>query len=397
MATQFPACTCLEHPDAERLVNDLRLTMTRGVSVAPSSEVRPPAPGVVHLEFGHIEVRASTDERDRFVDVVASTDTIDSYGEIVVQDWKLDRYLKNPIVLYGHDTWSMPIGRASNVRVEEGKLKARLHFASEKANAKAEQVYLLMKENVIRAVSVGFKPGMRAVQTIDGKDTLTLLGNELLEISVVPIPANPDAVALQHKSLRDTAAQLPAQEGPANTKETPPMALTLVTLAALLNLPTDARESDVEGSLKSLKATGTELVQLTDKATPGEALAVVRAWKSAAEELPKAQARVKELETETLAAERAEEIRKLVAAKKLTPAMVKWAETQTPEALRAFGEAAPAIPALASDEREASSGGSGPVLTHEGKTWAQLEPLEKHNLYLDNRPLYDAMKKQAAA
>ena len=32
------------------------------------------------------------------------------------------------------------------------------------------------------------------------------------------------------------------------------------------------------------------------------------------------------------------------------------------------------------------------ILTHEGKAWEQLEPAQKHNLYVDNPELYAALQ-----
>jgi hypothetical protein len=40
---------------------------------------------------------------------------------------------------------------------------------------------------------------------------------------------------------------------------------------------------------------------------------------------------------------------------------------------------------------------SSPVSTYQGKVWAQLTTMEKHRLFNDNRPLYEALKSAGAS
>lgn len=152
----------------------------------------------------------SFDAAARSVDCVASSDAIDSYGEIVDQgSWNLARFLANPVVLFAHDSRALPIGRASDVRVEGGKLRARIHFATAAANPVAEQVFQLVKEGALSAVSVGFVPGAVRTEMRDGREIEVLSECELHELSVVPIPANPEAV------MRARAAQQHGGDAPA--------------------------------------------------------------------------------------------------------------------------------------------------------------------------------------
>lgn len=131
----------------------------------------------------------------RTVDVIASTDAQDRYGEIVEQVWQLDAYQANPVVLYAHDSRELPIGKAENIRVEDGQLVATLRFVGAEVNPRAEQVWQLVQEGVLRAVSVGFIPHTYRWEKRDDREVLVLTDNELVEISVVPVPANPEALA----------------------------------------------------------------------------------------------------------------------------------------------------------------------------------------------------------
>lgn len=134
-------------------------------------------------------------EKARTIECVMSSDVEDSYGESVHQaSWRLERFLTNPVVLFAHNSREMPVGKASNVGVRDGKLQATITFASEKANPKAEQLWNLVREGVIRAVSVGFVPGVVRTIKRGAKDIVELADCTLHELSVVPIGANVDAL-----------------------------------------------------------------------------------------------------------------------------------------------------------------------------------------------------------
>ena len=145
-----------------------------------------------------LELR-SVNKTSRTVEFVASTDAVDSYDEIVEQDWILDRYLSNPVVLFGHSSRDLPIGKATRVEVVEHngrkQLECTIQLASAAANPLAEQVWNSIDEGTLRAVSVGFMPGDYRFEKRNGREVFVLSQNTLHEISVVPIPANPEALA----------------------------------------------------------------------------------------------------------------------------------------------------------------------------------------------------------
>lgn len=144
---------------------------------------------VKELSFKGFEVETRT------ASFVASTEIQDADGDIVEQSWRLERYKRNPVVLFAHDNRSLPIGRASEVEVKDGQLVADITFASAEANPLAENVWKSVQEGTLRAVSVGFRPHQIKSERRDDKDVYLLGDNELYEISVVPIPSNPEALA----------------------------------------------------------------------------------------------------------------------------------------------------------------------------------------------------------
>jgi len=111
------------------------------------------------------------------------------------------RFKKNPVILFAHDNRSLPIGKAPNTEVRDGQLETEIQFASAAACPMAEHVWQSIQEETLRAVSVGFRPKTIRKERHDDKDVFVLADNELYEISVVPIPSNPDAVARMKAAL----------------------------------------------------------------------------------------------------------------------------------------------------------------------------------------------------
>lgn len=139
------------------------------------------------------------DEAARTVDFVVSDTSLDRH-DTVVKQWVLDSYLSNPVVLFGHDTKSLPIGRAVAINESNGQLVAKIEFAPADVYEFADQVFRLISAGYLNAVSAGFIPGQ--VEYSQEADSFLLLDNELVEISVVPVPSNRNALK---KAVEDGA------------------------------------------------------------------------------------------------------------------------------------------------------------------------------------------------
>lgn len=138
--------------------------------------------------------------------VIISTGDEDRHGEQVrIDAWDLKHYMKNPVVLFGHNYNELPIGVADKVYVQDGKLIAEGRFASEEANPKAQQIRRLYDAKMIRTTSVGF-----IAKEFDPDDRNIIINAELLEFSFVPVPANPHALDMM-KDLGMDIADLKAK------------------------------------------------------------------------------------------------------------------------------------------------------------------------------------------
>lgn len=143
----------------------------------------------------------SIDEKARTIDFVSSTETADRYGDVIrVAGWKLDNYRKNPVFLWGHKSSEPPIGKCVDIRTENNPpaLVQRIQFADAATYPFADTIFNLYKGGFMRAVSVGFMPTEQPTPLTDLEGRFSgyeFNGQELLELSAVPIPANADCLA----------------------------------------------------------------------------------------------------------------------------------------------------------------------------------------------------------
>lgn len=136
-------------------------------------------------------------DQSRTIRFCFSDDSVDRMGDSIKADgWDYRDFLKNPVALWAHDSSQPPIGRASNLAVESSRrLMGDIEFARANEYPFAETIYQLVKNGYVKAVSVGFIP--LEWKWVDSKDRpfgMDFTKQELLEISVVPVPANANAL-----------------------------------------------------------------------------------------------------------------------------------------------------------------------------------------------------------
>lgn len=156
----------------------------------------------------YINVRVVKDLGDSTLEIVASDESQDRDGDVIRQSgWQLDRFKSNPVILWAHDYHDLPIARALSVKVVKRQLKAVIKFAE---HTFAQEVYALYKEGFLNAFSVGMV--VLDWRPLAGSDRgREYMSQELLEISGVPIPANPNALVSArsaHAASDETIAAL---------------------------------------------------------------------------------------------------------------------------------------------------------------------------------------------
>lgn len=127
-----------------------------------------------------LRIRISTTQRDR------DRDTISAAG------WKLDNFRKNPVVLFAHNSRALPIGRDEGLAIEADAIVGTPRFCDGDMNPLGPMVERMLRAGFLNAASVGFLP--LKWQINEEERGYDFIEQELLEYSIVPVPANPGAL-----------------------------------------------------------------------------------------------------------------------------------------------------------------------------------------------------------
>ncbi len=130
---------------------------------------------------------------DRQIRAVASTAKKDRQGDIVEpHGCVLDNWKANPVVLLQHDP-NVPVG-TGRVEIVNNRVEVVITFADPGISAKADEVCGLAKNGIVRGVSIGFQ-SIASEPLPDGGLRFTKW--DLLEISMVSVPANAEALIIE--------------------------------------------------------------------------------------------------------------------------------------------------------------------------------------------------------
>jgi HK97 family phage prohead protease len=149
---------------------------------------------MLHKTF---EIKAAEDGR-----MIASTPDVDRDKDRVMPNGaKLENFIKNPVLMYGHnyrDPWAL-IGKVGDLQIDSSGLNfvPELREAANDADPMTV-IRALWDQKLLRAASIGFNPTKWMENEVGGRDFVEW---ELLEISIVPIPANQNALRLAAKAI----------------------------------------------------------------------------------------------------------------------------------------------------------------------------------------------------
>jgi HK97 family phage prohead protease len=133
--------------------------------------------------------------------------TPDRMGDVIDPNgWSLANFRNNPIALFSHSS-SLPIGVWKNVRVEGGKLLGELEMLPEGRSPRVDEIRAFVETGMLRAVSVGFRPIAYEPLPSSKNGGVRYTSSELLECSVVSIPANPNALQVARSLNLSSEAQ----------------------------------------------------------------------------------------------------------------------------------------------------------------------------------------------
>lgn len=237
------------------------------------------------------------DESKRTITFTASDESVDRYGDILrVSGWKFSNYLRNPVVLWAHKSGDPPVGKCVEIHTESNPpaLVQTVEFAD---HPFAETVRKLYADKFLRAVSVGFMPlePPKRITDLEGNGTggYEFTSMDLLELSCVPVPANPEALARcveKGFAEADLARVFSPMSAVDVYKE-----LSEVSLA-LAQLTTSLARVTVREALAALKAAGVRSESSGDL-TLEEMLSVVKQAGTAVQEAPEPEIETGEIDS----------------------------------------------------------------------------------------------------
>jgi hypothetical protein len=137
----------------------------------------------------------------RTIRYVASDETVDRYGDVIrASGWDLRNYERNGPLLFGHNSHDPAIGEVK-AWVEGTRLLADATFWPEGTDDFTDKLWRITQAGGNKAVSVGFLPTKMPNEIKDPATNqwtggFEFIAQELLELSVVPVPANPAALAI---------------------------------------------------------------------------------------------------------------------------------------------------------------------------------------------------------
>lgn len=128
--------------------------------------------------------------------VVASTEDVDRAWEVIKVDWwRWKNFMKNPVIIANH-IYKVEniVGKATEIYIKNNQLVIEWVFSS--SNPLWVLLADLYEEGMIKSVSVWFIPKSR-----DKNNAKIITEAELLELSFVAVPCNPNALSLDQKKL----------------------------------------------------------------------------------------------------------------------------------------------------------------------------------------------------
>ena len=156
----------------------------------------------MHRAYSVLDVKAFTEDDDYvYIEGIASTPTVDRMGDVVEP---MGAQFKTPMPLLWQHRHSEPVGNVDFAKPTKAGIpfKGRLPKVKEAGRLKdrVDEAIHSMQYGLVAAVSIGFRALKDGIEALE-EGGLKFTKWEWLELSLVTIPANSDAVITAIKSL----------------------------------------------------------------------------------------------------------------------------------------------------------------------------------------------------
>ena len=150
-------------------------------------------------------ISSKTDEELMRFSAIITTSSCDREGEVLLPSGaQLKNFMENPVLLFNHEL-DKPVGKVINLANRDDIIVAE--FQMVKGDPLSEKLWNLVKNDVLKAVSVGFlkkevrKPTAKDKQLFGEEVKAVVSKYEVVEISLVSVGCNQDAIIYDHKTV----------------------------------------------------------------------------------------------------------------------------------------------------------------------------------------------------
>jgi hypothetical protein len=200
-----------------------------------------------------------------------TNESLNSYGtRVLTAGMNVEQYQRNPVLLYMHERGQV-IGYVKDVQVDGGEVTGELMF--DEASELSVRCKKQWEFGSLKMVSAGLdilETSDDPAQLVQGQTRATITKSKLVEVSLVDIGANDDAIVLQVDGQRITFGKDDGEGCPLPMLNNKPkkQEMELKQLALQLGLPETATEAEVGAKLGELLAAKEENERLQqEKAT----------------------------------------------------------------------------------------------------------------------------------
>lgn len=166
-----------------------------------------------YIKKGATVLNVNGSEIKTYPFVLTSEDIDRDRERVIIAGMNIDNYLKNPVVFLQHYSHEKPIGTIVKIVRRAKQLIGYVHFHGLDEDSK--QIERYVEAGVYNAGSIGFNVLEKqrvgttpAEREQTGAESVTdITKSELLEFSIVTIPANPNAVQLKALLEKETEAK----------------------------------------------------------------------------------------------------------------------------------------------------------------------------------------------
>lgn len=204
---------------------------------------------------------SKSDDMSKTKRVRISNESLNSYGtRVLTAGMNVEQYNRNPVLLYMHERGQV-IGLVKDLKVEGEEVTGELVF--DEATELSRRCRKQWEFGSLKMVSAGIdiiELSESPEHLVQGQSSPTITKSKLLEVSLVDIGANDDAIVLQKDGQRielgkDGGTVLPLLHSNNNQKS---KEMDQEKLALELGLPKDAGEATINAELAKLKAKSAE-------------------------------------------------------------------------------------------------------------------------------------------